>query len=201
MCCKNTLFSIVVVPCRFDVPVVVTFPSNVIVADFNVILPSDKEIFSEDFVEWLEKNNVVIIHKPHFNDREKSVDKFTKNPRVIEIKDIAPYTLMAASDVHISDYSSCILDFLVFDRPIIHFLYDYEQFQEKSRELYYKLDEFTCGTVAKNSDELQKAIIESINFPDAQKDLRRKRREKFMTYEGPDSCEKIYNFVVQKLSQ
>ena len=51
---------------------------------------------------------------------------------------------MAASDILVTDYSSCFFDFLILDRPIIHFLYDYDYYKEKDRGLYYEKEGVIC---------------------------------------------------------
>lgn len=175
-------------------------------------IPDLQKVFSADFIKWLEKNNIVVIHKSHFVTECSNIEKgklaensqISKN--IIAINNISASDLLAASDVLITDYSSCVWDYLILDRPVIHFAYDYEIFKTTGGKFicdFSEIDfyEMNCGSIVSNVEELQKAIIEGINFPDAQKELRRQRREKFMTYEKPGSCEKIYNFVVQEISR
>ncbi|MBQ9419438.1 MAG: CDP-glycerol glycerophosphotransferase family protein, partial [Synergistaceae bacterium] len=161
-------------------------------------IPNLAKIFSDDFTKWLEDNNVIIIHKAHFADSDR-VEQNSR--RVININNISASILMAGSDMLISDYSSCVFDYLILDRPIIHFAYDYERYTTINRALYYEWNEAACGTVAETVEELQQAIKAGIISPDSQKELRHQRREKLMTYEGPDSCENIFNFVCERLEE
>jgi len=170
-------------------------------------IPDLQKIFSADFIEWLEKNNITVIHKAHvhtnFSNREKNklIESSQVSSRIIAMNDISASALLSGSDILISDYSSCVWDYLILDRPIIHFAYDYERFKATCKELIYDLNEICAGTIVSNAEELQKAIIDGINFPDSQKELRRQRRERFMHYEGPDSCEKIFSFVQAHLKE
>src|SRR5699024_2446441 len=88
--------------------------------------------------ELLQKENAVIIEKMHFADTlpyEKDIDKD------ITILSIDPKEnseeLLLVSDILISDYSSCYLDYTLLDRPIIHFAYDLGDYKTKDRGLYY----------------------------------------------------------------
>lgn len=169
-------------------------------------IPDLQKIFSHDFITWLEENNVVIIHKAHFvtamsnleNGKLIEASQLSKN--IIAINDISATDLLAASDMLITDYSSCVWDFLILDRPVIHYAYDYEIFMTTSG-LIDDFEKINCGPIVYDVAKLEKAIIDGINFPDAQKDLRAQRRERFLTYESPDSCERIYEFIVDELKE
>ncbi len=177
-------------------------------------IPELKKVFSPDFIDWLEKNNIVVIHKSHFvtecsnleKDRSAKSSQIAQN--IIKMNDISASELLAASDILITDYSSCVWDYLILDRPVIHFAYDYEIFKTTGMGGSFICDfseiafeEMNCGSIVSNSEDLQKAIIDGISFPDSQKELRRQRRERFMTYEKPGSCEKIFDFVVRELEK
>lgn len=60
--------------------------------------------------------------------------------------------LLAAADILITDYSSIFFDFMATRRPIIHYLYDYEDYK-RERGLALSLDALP-GVIAYDSDEL-----------------------------------------------
>ena len=60
--------------------------------------------------------------------------------------------LLIAADVVITDYSSCIFDFMHLKRPAFIFATDIEQY-EKERGFYFPLDD-TPFSIAQNNDEL-----------------------------------------------
>ena len=81
------------------------------------------------------------------------------------------------------------------DKPIIHYLYDYEQYKNADRGLYYSIEEATAGTVVYNTDELLSALSLVLQGEDTDKDKRHKIRDTFDTYESIYNsrtiCEKI----------
>src|SRR5699024_8866471 len=64
--------------------------------------------------------------------------------------------LLGIVDLLITDYSSIFYDYLVTDKPIIHYLYDLETYS-KSRGLYFGVDELPVD-VAFNIDEVLRFI-------------------------------------------
>ncbi len=69
--------------------------------------------------------------------------------------------LLIAADVVITDYSSCIFDFMHLERPAFIFATDIEQY-EKERGFYFPLED-TPFSIAQNNDEL----VENIHRFDA----------------------------------
>ena len=159
-----------------------------------------KQSLDENFIQWLKENNIFIIQKAHFVDSERKNFIEQKNQNLIFINDISATVLMSASDILISDYSSCIFDYLILDRPIIHFVYDYNQYKQKDRGLYFDIEDIKCGSVTNTVQELQNAIKHTLNNPREMSDLRESRRKKIMNFESIDSCEKIYSWVCAKLN-
>src|SRR5690625_4146812 len=64
--------------------------------------------------------------------------------------------ILGITDILITDYSSVFFDFLVTDRPIIHYVFDYEEYISE-RGLYFELEELP-GTVAQSRTELITAV-------------------------------------------
>ena len=158
-----------------------------------------KQTLDEDFLQWLKKNNVFIVQKAHFVDFERKNFIEQKSQNLISINDINATILMSAADILISDYSSCIFDYLILDRPIIHFVYDYDQYKRNDRGLYFDLKDIKCGSVAYTVSELQNAIKSALKRPTEQSNLRLTRRKELMSYESINSCEKIYSWVCERL--
>lgn len=61
--------------------------------------------------------------------------------------------LMTVSDICISDYSSLVFEFALFERPIIFFAYDLEDYID-NRGLYYDFDEITPGPICRTNEEM-----------------------------------------------
>lgn len=86
--------------------------------------------------------------------------------------------LLCASDVCISDYSSLIFEYSLFERPMIFFAYDLDDYFDW-RGFYYNYDELTPGPVVKETEE----IIDYIRHLDTQFDQAQVHafKEKFMS--------------------
>ncbi len=155
--------------------------------------------FDDDFLDFLRINNIVIIQKAHFADINIGSVSVDNKTNVINFNDINATTLMCASDILISDYSSCIFDFLLLNRPIIHFTYDYEKYRTKDRGVYFDIEEIKCGVVVSNKISLQTVIRDIIAGNDSMVEIRKKRRKELLTFEKIDSCEHIYNEICNLL--
>lgn len=67
--------------------------------------------------------------------------------------------LMTVSDICISDYSSLVYEFSLFERPIIFFTFDLEKY-DKERGMYYSYEELAeGGPMLKTNDEIIDYII------------------------------------------
>lgn len=149
----------------------------------------------------LEKNNAVLIEKNHF-----AANKYSENSKHIESKRIIKISvpvdlqeMLLFADIQISDYSGCYLDFLVLDRPIIHYLYDYESYKDTDSGLYYDLESFVAGRAAftyyEVLDELDLLLSEG---KDNYIERRQKIKKTLASFEDGHASEKIYNSIFGK---
>lgn len=157
------------------------------------------KIDSGDFHEWLVSNNIYIIQKAHFVSIERNDSLDQGDERIININDVSAQKLLAAADMLVTDYSSCFFDYLLTDRPIIHYLYDYEYYKDKDRGLYYSYKDVCCGDVAFKESELKNLLEVNFDRPERKKDLRAIRRKQYITYESDNACRDICNYVMRKL--
>ena len=91
----------------------------------------------------------------------------------------------------ITDYSSVIFDYVLMNKPIIYFTYDYKDYVENGRGLYFPFEEYVYGTVTENSDELIKAI----ENPKMEEEKRLKFIEKFMRACDGNSTQKVVDWI------
>ena len=70
--------------------------------------------------------------------------------------------LFKVSDILVSDYSSCIADFSILERPIVCFAYDYETYRVH-RGLYLDLEKDMPGGVNRTEEEVI-ARIRNMNY-------------------------------------
>ena len=102
-----------------------------------------------------EKYNAVFLVKKHFYHRTE-VSHFEDYPNIFDIttEQIETQTLLFQADLLISDYSSCYIDYLVLDRPIVLYLYDNEDYLRNERNISVKFEDNHCGFKVYDKSEL-----------------------------------------------
>ncbi len=103
-----------------------------------------------DFVDAKAKekkvNFVIRLHHYHSGEMIREKIKNYKNIRLSErSEDI--YDLLPRVKYLISDYSSVYLDFLVYNRPIVHYCFDLESYQKTDRGFYENFESNCAGAV------------------------------------------------------
>lgn len=112
-----------------------------------------------DFDKWqkvLGDDTVILYRSHYFICNYINLDKyagFVKN--VSKYNDIND--LYAISDMLITDYSSVFFDYANLKRPILFYMYDYEQYKYELRGFYLSEDELP-GPIVKEEDELLKLL-------------------------------------------
>lgn len=66
--------------------------------------------------------------------------------------------LMTVADICISDYSSLVFEYALFERPMLFYVYDLEDYIDE-RGLYYDFDEITPGPLCKTNEEMIDHIL------------------------------------------
>ena len=89
--------------------------------------------------------------------------------------------LLTVSDICITDYSSLVFEYSLFERPILFYAYDMKEYLDE-RGFYYPISEMMPGPVCRTTDELVSALAE----PDAEFDLARVREFKYRFMSGCD---------------
>ena len=84
----------------------------------------------------------------------------------------------------ITDYSSTYIDYLLLDRPVIFYDFDYDSYIEKDREMYFSYDEVTPGIKAGTFDELMEGMRQIVSGTDDFKADRKKVRDLFYCKRG-----------------
>lgn len=99
----------------------------------------------------------IIAYRAHFLSALKE-QKFNETSCTLNVSDYDDIQeLIVASDACISDYSSCICDFMLTRKPIFLYVPDYRRYEKKTRGLLYPLEKTPCP-IAKSNVELCKKI-------------------------------------------
>ena len=150
----------------------------------------------EQIAPVLLKYNAAMLEKKHFVDYERGGDEAMASDRIIDATRYDTQDLLAAADLLITDYSSCFFDFILRDKPIIHYLYDYELYRDNDRGLYYDSSYVTAGQVTTNQQELVSAIESALAGQDRGAERRALIRDRFATYESSRNSEIIVRRIL-----
>lgn len=120
-----------------------------IAMNMHTLLPLD------EIEEFCEKEGWEFIIKKHFYHIKEHEDfsQYSHIHDISELNDIDPQTLLYQSDILISDYSACYIDYLLLNRPLMFYHYDIEEFEKKERHLYFDFKKLNICPIAYNRDE------------------------------------------------
>lgn len=109
------------------------------------------------------------------------------------VNDLPIDQLLCVVDACISDYSSLVFEYSIFNRPMVFFAYDLDDYGDW-RGFYYDYDELTPGPVVKTTDELIDYFIDiDDRFDSAQV---ASFRNKFMSACDGHATERICDFII-----
>ncbi len=97
------------------------------------------------------------------------------------------------ADIVVSDYSSLIFEYALFDRPMIFFSYDLESY-DSHRSFYYNYEELVPGKIVKTTSELAVAILNAEKDYDKQKMA--EFRKKFMSACDGSSTKRVFEEAI-----
>lgn len=140
-----------------------------------------KQSFDKDYVLII-KHHPLVKNIPCIPEEYQSFAMDCTNNMAID-------ELLCITDICISDYSSLVFEFSLFEKPMIFYAYDLDDFNEW-RGFYYDYSELTPGPVFTKNEE----IVEYIRNIDSLYDKSKVRnfKEKFMQSCDGKSTERIY---------
>ena len=143
--------------------------------------------------QLLLNTKTLFLMKAHI--KEKLIEfKDLKRIKTIGI-DSDTQELLYITDILITDYSSVYCDFLLLNKPIILFTYDYDKYVEEWGLFYDTLEEIAPGPLVYTEKELIDAIK---NIAKIEKDYESKRlelRDYFNKYADGESSERLLKFL------
>ena len=167
----------------------------------DIFFSNDRETL-ESFLNYLNKNKIVVVTKYHFgvkfrnknlNNMKNEISNFENVVLLEEEDDIN--IILPDLDLLISDYSGVIYDFLWYEKPIILYPYDQKEYEE-TRGFSIDYEDFNPGTKVYNMFELKSEIDEFLNNPQyIDKHLENIRTIRKETFETEISCRRIIEFL------
>lgn len=116
-----------------------------------------------------------------------------------DILDVSRYDsiddLLLISDVVITDYSSLMFDYALLDRPMIFYVYDLEDYRDNLRGFNIDLETEAPGPLYKTTAEVESALRNLDELKHEYAGAFQQFKDKFLTYEHGDACERVYNEV------
>ncbi len=135
----------------------------------------------------------VLIMKYHPLIKNRPIISEENKDFAIDLSDNASIEeLMCVSDICISDYSSLIFEYSLFERPLIFYAYDIDEYHDW-RGFYYDYDEMTPGPICKTNDEMLSYIKNIESEFDKQKVIDFKN--KFMSACDGNSTKRVLEFT------
>lgn len=133
----------------------------------NPKLAMDVEAFAgklpEDVVLGL-RLHPFVARNYHLSSDEKTVVDFSSYKSL--------NTLLFATTLLISDYSSIVFEYAALKRPLIFFAYDLKKFEETGRGFYWDYESYVPGPVVREEDALLQQIRTLLDMPFTEYDER-----------------------------
>ncbi len=111
------------------------------------------------------------------------------------------YPILKYSDILITDYSSIYYDFLLLDKPIIFFNYDYDEYCLNIDGFVYDYEDNTPGEKVETQEELTSIIKNIVLNSDKFHNNREDIKDKFFTHQNKDSSQRIYQKILNILTK
>ena len=126
----------------------------------NMTIRHNIDFFNLDYLKLIQELEQITSEKYVLLLRKHPETKIINEIKSNKIIDVSTYPdmqeLLACSDILISDYSSCMFDFMLSKKPCFVYATDIEEYNNE-RGFYYPL-ESTPFPIARNNDELIKNI-------------------------------------------
>lgn len=143
------------------------------------------------FNEFLIKEKIIFIVKLHPKSMLKEQFATLKYSNIWYIKeDVDPYTFLHFVDVLTTDYSSIYSDFMLLDRPVVAFHYDYERYTHETRDSYFPFDEYMPEPKATTMQELMDRTIQVL-VEDKCREMRKLSRDKMWKFQDSNSSQRL----------
>ena len=165
-----------------------------------------KDYSDQDFLKFLEQNNILLIIKPHpfeqeefKNNIKKSTLSNNENVRILYDEDFIKNDLMlneifALSDLMISDFSSVTIDYSMLNKPILYlnnYVDEYKQGRGFILPDNYKI--MMPGENISTYDDLKKKILECLENKHA--NYTQNEVNFLHKYQDGHSCERIFEVM------
>jgi len=147
-----------------------------------------------ELIVYLKNHDVVIVQKNHGTDNVSI--EYINNVYLLP-KQIDTQELLYITDLLITDYSSCYIDFLHTLRPIVFYPYDLEEYKAHDRELFFDYYDpiITPGDKVNNEVTLAETVLRYLKEPELGLEKRKRSLDFFHTYQDGKASQRVYKAI------
>ncbi len=148
----------------------------------------------QSFRDALGEDYIVLFRAHYFIAKRLNLKAF--EGFVYDVSDVNDINeLYLVSDLLVTDYSSVFFDYANLRRPMFFLVYDYQEYKNQVRDLYFDLQELPGPIV-----ETQQALVREIqNYrPEEWTEKYEAFHEKYNPLDGPDCGKKAADCIVKK---
>ena len=124
-------------------------------------------------------------------------------PETMQVAEAASdaYPLLRLADALLTDYSSVYFDFLLTDRPILFYPYDFERYVSRDRELLFDYGDMAPGPMAKDPETLFAALSAVlVQDEDAYARRRRALADLSFRYRDGQAAKRLGEYIVRRFT-
>jgi len=161
---------------------------------FSFLDAGDGEAVRAALEPRLAERDAVLVEKGHFTEVLRGESRSgAGGSRVVRLgaADFDTQELLLVADVLLTDYSGCYVDYLVLDRPIVHFAYDLAEYETRDRSLYLPLGTVAGGDIARDHASLVPALLAALDRPEETAERRRSMRAWLATFETGEAAAQV----------
>lgn len=135
--------------------------------------------------EFCRDNHILFIIRRHFYHFQEELD-LSGYSNILDMtrESLDIQELLMGTDLLVTDYSSTYIDYLLLDRPVIFYDFDYDSYIEKDREMYFPYEKVTPGIKAETFDELMEGMRQVFSGADMFAEDRKRVRNLFYCEKG-----------------
>lgn len=149
---------------------------------------------------FLEQESAVFVIKKH--PLEEHLNPPTHFKNIMDLSSANVENLLLATDVLITDYSSIATDFSLTNKPILIYAYDFEEYLERCRSMFYDLKEILPKPIMYEENELLYRLgnLEELSVNLEYRKSYNNFKETFHKYKDGSSSKRVFE-EIQKLAK
>ena len=165
--------------------------------DYHIFMQLKDTLDIQQLNDFAAKYNIFVVFKYHQKTPVEHQYDIQGLSNIIEYgKDSDVYPLLLYSDLLITDYSSIYTDFIIQNKPVVFFPFDYDAYLKNERTLQFDYKTITpgpkCYTYQELENELEKILVDNI---DEYEGDRKKIISIFFDIIDGNSCNRIAEYL------